>query len=467
MANDLVVSKQKIASYVHDATDMEKRIFTLEEAIPGLDKLSTQKKLEGDCNASVAKDDSFWKNVINDTAEINDIWNKEKPLAVVEKICRNTEEQVLVRAVGERIKNGLRFPKFKREAKSEYEHEVERLNEQIMPECSTKPRFRFHLGRSTKKILWRILFAISVIASAIVFGILYGLNKGTPSDISTYAGYIIGSGMTIGLLAGAILGLVLFGLIYGISCLVYGIYYLIIGKRKERGRLIRENNAIYDNNVKIERELRDLEYMYNEKAKKENEWNNKRTVKIRDERQSINYAAEKAYIQSQFYANQAAEMRKLLEQLYRQRDKFYSVGIVPPDYRTMDCAYAFDQIFRNDLADNMREAVKIYEERVFRGEIIRGVRSLEAFMGNVSSLLTTLQADMSSIKTQVGLMNKDIVRIYEQQERQNTAMIDDMKRNYAAIESRNRELFKETQMSRYALESIRESNDKIIKYIED
>jgi len=64
-------------------------------------------------------------------------------------------------------------------------------------------------------------------------------------------------------------------------------------------------------------------------------------------------------------------------------------------------------------------------------------------------------------------MNKDIVRIYEQQERQNTAMIDDMKRNYAAIESRNRELFKETQMSRYALESIRESNDKIIKYIED
>ena len=188
---------------------------------------------------------------------------------------------------------------------------------------------------------------------------------------------------------------------------------------------------------------------------------------LADKRQELDREAEELEREAQFYATQAEETRKALEPLYKQRKKFYSVGIIPPDYRTIDCAYVFDQIFRNDLADNMREAVKIYEERVFRGEIIRGVRSLGQLMGNVSSLLTRLQTDMSSIKSEIGSMNKGVVRIYEQNQLQNNAMLDEVKRNNAALESRNRELFKETQMSRYALESLKENNDKLMKYIED
>ena len=205
----------------------------------------------------------------------------------------------------------------------------------------------------------------------------------------------------------------------------------------------------------------------------------------------LEHLAKECDAQADFFLTQAAETRKALEPLYEQRKTFYSVGIVPPDYRTLDCAYAFDQIFRNDLADTMREAVKIYEERVFRGEIVRGIRSLEQFMGNVSSLLTTLHHDMSAVRSEISHMSQGVSRIYEQQAQsyaaleahnqellaenrrsyaaleRNQELLAENKRSYASLESRNRELFKETQMSRYALEAIKENNEKLVKYVED
>ena len=43
MANELVITKEKIASYVHDATEVERRIFTLEQAAEDLEAKSKEK----------------------------------------------------------------------------------------------------------------------------------------------------------------------------------------------------------------------------------------------------------------------------------------------------------------------------------------------------------------------------------------------------------------------------------------
>jgi hypothetical protein len=40
--------------------------------------------------------------------------------------------------------------------------------------------------------------------------------------------------------------------------------------------------------------------------------------------------------------------------------RYYSLDILPPDYRTMDCVITLDHIFRNDLADTVREAILLY-----------------------------------------------------------------------------------------------------------
>ena len=44
----------------------------------------------------------------------------------------------------------------------------------------------------------------------------------------------------------------------------------------------------------------------------------------------------------------------------------YDMNIIPPDYRDLVYLFGFYKIFRNNLADTMREAVLLYEERDYR-----------------------------------------------------------------------------------------------------
>lgn len=153
---------------------------------------------------------------------------------------------------------------------------------------------------------------------------------------------------------------------------------------------------------------------------------------------------------------QIEEIQKMISTLYANREKYYSVGIVPPDYRTMDCVYVLEQIFRNDLADTMREAVLLYEERAFRGEVLRGMQNIASHLGNLSGVMSTLRADMDRIGRDVALMSSDISRVYEQN------------RSFEANFARqNDRLYEETKLHRYAVEALEKSNQKIVDYIED
>lgn len=155
------------------------------------------------------------------------------------------------------------------------------------------------------------------------------------------------------------------------------------------------------------------------------------------------------------YRDRIKQIRKDAEPLYANRDRFYSVGIVPPDYRTIDCVYVLDQIFRNDLADTMRDAVLLYEERTFRGDLIRGINNIVTHMDKLSSLLSGLRNDIKTIKLDVTEMCDNMEKIYAQN------------RDYAAASAQDRErLYEETKLHRFALEAIEESNKKIVDYIE-
>ena len=151
-----------------------------------------------------------------------------------------------------------------------------------------------------------------------------------------------------------------------------------------------------------------------------------------------------------FIKQQAQNAGKKADEIAKIKQNLYSLGIVPPDYREMDCVIMLDQIFRNDLADTMREAVKIYEERVFRGEVIRGIE-------NIYNRLGSLAATMSSIETRLYGIHKDVVSIS-----------DDL---YAFSQQadkmceQQKELLNETKYNRYANEAVAESAKKIEKYV--
>ena len=399
MANELIVTKRKIASYVHDAADMEKRILTLEQAAEDLEEKS-----------------------------------KEKKTRAYQK--RNTDE-----------KNKISLRPMDKNTQNYYCEERSYIGfDKYWKEYYKDESFNFApkgIGCGPWIVSFILGFIVCIIADAVAY------SKGTKIELDNTFGE--GSALILWIVIASVIRLI----------------WRLILRAISNAECNEVNSAIASDNRKSKQEYESRLAQQKEYNEKVAENNKKYKQALADKRQELDREAEELEREAQFYAAQAEETRKALEPLYKQRKKFYSVGIIPPDYRTIDCAYVFDQIFRNDLADNMREAVKIYEERIFRGEIIRGVRSLGQLMGNVSSLLTRLQSDMSSIRSEIGSMNKGVVRIYEQNQKQNDAMLDEAKRNYAALESRNRELFKETQMSRYALESLKENNDKLMKYIED
>lgn len=153
---------------------------------------------------------------------------------------------------------------------------------------------------------------------------------------------------------------------------------------------------------------------------------------------------------------QTAEIQKMLASLRANREKIYSVGIVPPDYRTMDCVYVLEHIFRNDLADTMREAILLYEERAFRGEVLRGMQNIASHLSNLSGVMLTLRADMDRIGRDVALMSGDLSRVYEQN------------RIFAAdVARQNDRIYEETKLHRYAVEALEKSNQRIVDYIDD
>jgi len=130
-----------------------------------------------------------------------------------------------------------------------------------------------------------------------------------------------------------------------------------------------------------------------------------------------------------------------------QKNQLYTVGIVPPDYRKLDCLIEFDQMFRNDLVDTVREAVKIYEERVFRGEVIRGVENIYNMLGNLSATMQNIEKTLYSIQSEVRLMSDEIYNIA------------------SATESFQSSMLSESRAARYAAEALQKSQENCESYL--
>ena len=154
--------------------------------------------------------------------------------------------------------------------------------------------------------------------------------------------------------------------------------------------------------------------------------------------------------------DQIAVISKKRSMIRKNLDQLYGYSLVPPDYRDYDCLLILDQIFRNDLADTMREAIKIYEERVFRGSVIRG-------MDKICSMLGQLSSDMSVISLKLDMINNNVAHMSGDLERFNQRIASESAKTRAATE----ELIKETQLGRYTNEKLLESNKRLEYYAEE
>ncbi len=183
--------------------------------------------------------------------------------------------------------------------------------------------------------------------------------------------------------------------------------------------------------------------------------------------------------------------KKILE-IYDKKQSLYKANIIPPDYRALDCVIMFHQIFRNDLADTMREAIKIYEERVFRQEVIRGIDRIYQMLGRLSASMSLIENRLVQIRDEVKLMGNDVYQISEKmsmvvnnqkeilesmdnyqastQRRLNDISQTNAERQRVALNSMQKqqhlqeEQLAETRASRYATEALKDATDKLVYY---
>ncbi len=194
---------------------------------------------------------------------------------------------------------------------------------------------------------------------------------------------------------------------------------------------------------------------------KENNWHQAQKEYLNEEAQLQKLRQEKAMLDQQLHL---AEQQKTMSQESAKTIKenlariYEASDLIPPDYREMDCVLAFQQIFRNDLADTMREAVMIYEQRVFRQEVIRGMDRIYHKLEDLDSSMYYLKHTLTGIRDNISMMSQDVFKIAEKMDQISQQMSDN-----SQLQSN---LLRETQASRYAIDAIKQSQLQCEKYLE-
>jgi len=141
---------------------------------------------------------------------------------------------------------------------------------------------------------------------------------------------------------------------------------------------------------------------------------------------------------AKFFEQQAVKLDKA-------KTKMLNLNIIPQDYRDLVCLFELHKIFRNNLADTMREAIAIYEERVFRGIVVQGIYQMNNKINLISEYITDMSDDLHKIRTNSNFMTNEIQHIREIQERNHdnqNQLLDEMRAvryaNQATLHSQER-----------------------------
>ncbi len=144
------------------------------------------------------------------------------------------------------------------------------------------------------------------------------------------------------------------------------------------------------------------------------------------------------------------------EKLSMQRDQLYKYNIIPPDYRTLDCVLMLHHIYRNGLAENMRDAVNLYETRVFRGEMVRGINNIFERLGEIAGKLGQVGITLNRIKADINIMSEDLFILVENSE-------ETMRQQDVMISNQN-EIIEQSKLNRMATEAVAKNAESIRYY---
>lgn len=154
----------------------------------------------------------------------------------------------------------------------------------------------------------------------------------------------------------------------------------------------------------------------NQKAKKE---------KCVKELARAQYVSNQLQLQASECDRRADEINAILQECY------IKTNIVPPDYRFIDCIIVLDHVFRNDLADTVRDAIFYYEEKKFRELVVRGVNDIFVMLQNMANVLYDVKDLLQNIDLQTATLSNDVQAIAAQQYESNVLQRENIAINKA------------------------------------
>lgn len=241
-------------------------------------------------------------------------------------------------------------------------------------------------------------------------------------------------------------------------------------ERKESKRAL-ENTKQYMQELRNEQQT-ELENYKKELSQKQSERRALSAQQLHEKTEAENEMSCEQKIYAEL-TERIDDISEKLETVDSQLTEFYSVNLIPPDYRSLECVIAFDQMFRNDLVDTMREAALLYDERVFRGEMIKGLNNIYKAINKLGGLMSETVSVLREIESNTSRMCDELVDVSSNLVRMNanvTGHLSTMSANLSSglnsIADGQRRIESELEYNRYTNEAIRANSDRMRWYTE-
>lgn len=454
--NAVVASKDKIAQFVHDAADMEKREYILRGIAPVLRTKADAIRKEADVEVFRNKNSLRHRNT-----KLSEV---EFALSAARKKLQDAE----IYASAESKIQKDRYKKYNGlPEKPQNENQYDAYKEQLGKYDKEPAVPRFEIGLA---LVYALFALIPVATFAAVAGVIIS------AIFVATEGSLVQGAMIGGFVGGPIISIIV-GMILGRNNLVedknrYKKYHEMkkfVEEYEQAYARYRESCEGEKRRQEAEARLADCEKEVKELVGKLEPCRAEIELAKKLISKTESNQADK-YKKADWLEKQAKEIITVADAIRERKLKLYSLGIIPPNYRTLDATLMIADIFDNDLADTMREAVLLYDERVFRGEVVRGIdninRSLDKLNNTMYAVVECLNAinasiervalEINGVANQIHSMNRDMLDMGDKiLDTQNSAA----RERSAALE--------EARAMRYATEELNRSQEIMNRYIED
>ncbi len=149
--------------------------------------------------------------------------------------------------------------------------------------------------------------------------------------------------------------------------------------------------------------------------------------KVRDDAKQQYNDAEKTLKEADQELADAVEQEKQVELMARRLEqdadritenlkRCYELGVIMPSYRNLVSVVILDDIFTNDKADTMREAILLCDTEIRHAELIGKLDEVVHALKVLASAIQSMANILQSINTNVSLISQDVYRMAETQE---------------------------------------------------